>query len=928
MVLGNLERVENGQIHGWIYCQGEEVLPYVTVDGEPCSLIDAGISRPDVNESLKINEKTGFLVSIDGNYAFGNHEVELHAIAESTTKVVCKKEFNFGHTLYNLNNCTQLLQRLSSQENSTAIVVWEGTHNPIGRAKVLYDIVSKSQETVIFAFSFNFSPNVWSPLIDAGTNIVLLPWEKRGSFEKIIDGNNISFENIWICKPRYPSFVLANILSAKSNAKLILDIDDNEEHMGLGDESKNTVYGNITQSICDKITSRIQSKSVASASLQKKYGGEILRHVRKPLDADELLALSTVVEKQNNQNDKSPTTEQNDYSTRIVIGFVGTARAHKGLEEVAKAIATYNAFVNQSNSEIVLEVCGHYIPGSLQNTLAQQGVITSGQVSMSQLDSKLSTFDAIVCGYPEVKTSPINEYQISSKVGDALRLGKPVLLPETPATYDLEKHSGIILFDRHDIFEKLDYLIKICGDKATFELPTEFTLEHGEKVFENLLATASTSDDSLKSLEFVSDSNAVDDQDSQKNKLLLIWKQQDAGLYGRRIDQIARSFLKANSDNEVHILEIMPKGNLSIFKKQQSGYGSDGSKILELFEKKKYTYDLNGVKHTTILHDGPSSIEDGIKDFQERYSLHASNTLVVYFPLIPCFQSVYKNFISFKSVVDIVDNQLSWDSKGKSNVLAKLQYQTLISKAEKLVFNSSANREEFISSNKFYIEKDKPVETIPNWYTLPRNISIESKRGSKQTFNVVYSGNMNDRIDWELLGKLSNKFANEISLHLVGVSTRSSEKLRELLMCDNVNYHGPRSESELISILKFADLAIVPHKVDEVSKFMNPLKVFMYEKIGLPIVSTELPGVSEEGGAVKICKSHDDFINAVGKSIDDSSVSHNRARMSRVNLHDEEKYLFVIDELFDITPNNSECLNEPSVDTNAEFQNMNSEIAA
>ena len=91
---------------------------------------------------------------------------------------------------------------------------------------------------------------------------------------------------------------------------------------------------------------------------------------------------------------------------------------------------------------------------------------------------------------------------------------------------------------------------------------------------------------------------------------------------------------------------------------------------------------------------------------------------------------------------------------------------------------------------------------------------------------------MNDRIDWQLLQTIGQRA--DLRLHLAGTASRCMDKLELLLSCPSVVCHGVTSEYETLSLLQHMDAAIVAHIEDKVSRFMNPMKMYMYAAVGLP----------------------------------------------------------------------------------------------
>jgi len=885
MNLGNIEGIVNGEVVGWLHCHAEDVVPYVTVDDKPCLEIESTLDRDDVKEFLGIENGVGFRLALSDDFSYGHHSVKLFAVSETGIRLVSTQEIEFGYTNLRINNCIEKLEELSREEDSCAIAVWEGTHNPIGRAKVLYDTVSQKQKTVIVAFSFGFDTDLWRPLINTGTNVVIIPWNDRDHFAALMNDRGISFQNVWICKPRYPSFLLAHALSDPENTNFILDIDDYEVAMGNSDASRNRAYGNIPQHICEPLTDSIKAISAASLSLQKRYGGQILRHLRSELDDEDLCASNQAV---------LPNVSE------LVIGFIGTVRPHKGLEEFAGAVKLYNKSQGQ-DVKVSFRVEGQFAPPTLKNNLAELGAKVSGDIAWNELPQAIKALDVVVCGFPENKISDINKYQISSKIGDALRAGKSVLVPRTPATEDLENHPGIVLFDRYDLFEKLDHLIEASRNDSKISLPEEFTLSHGLNIYENLKEISKTDRAFNTTLQeyFAPKVRVIGNASASNPNLLLIWKQQDASIYGRRIDQIARSYKKYYPDHNVHVLEIASQEMYKNYKKQRYDYGSDAELILNTIDKKRQTLDQDGVNYTTILLDKSDSISEKMNQFQKLHNLYSCNTTVVYFPLVPSFSHIYESFSGYRYIVDVVDNQMSWDKKGPRNISARIQYKTLIDNSSAVIFNSKNNENVFREFDTGNSHSSRLVETIPNWYNKPPSYDTKRVELNKSKTNIVYSGNMNDRIDWGLISSLAKNTSDTATIHLFGTADRSLTDLEDVVKNTNIHYHGAIEESHLSCLLNEMDIAIVPHEVDDISLFMNPLKILMYQDYDLPIVTKDVPGINSFNNT-NICSTQEQFIDAVNHLIDvNKSGNVVPISLDRENLtsDSEHRYMEVLSTL-------------------------------
>lgn len=91
---------------------------------------------------------------------------------------------------------------------------------------------------------------------------------------------------------------------------------------------------------------------------------------------------------------------------------------------------------------------------------------------------------------------------------------------------------------------------------------------------------------------------------------------------------------------------------------------------------------------------------------------------------------------------------------------------------------------------------------------------------------------------------------------------------------DNIYLLGYRPYFKLPHYLKGIDVAILPNLINNYTKAMFPMKFFEYLAAGKPIVSTNIPAITEFANYIEIADSLDDFVVAIEKSlVGDGGVS-------------------------------------------------------
>lgn len=157
---------------------------------------------------------------------------------------------------------------------------------------------------------------------------------------------------------------------------------------------------------------------------------------------------------------------------------------------------------------------------------------------------------------------------------------------------------------------------------------------------------------------------------------------------------------------------------------------------------------------------------------------------------------------------------------------------------------------------------------------------------------MIYTGNICNRLDYELLIDLVQTYPHR-TLLMVGPVTNSDPLFDRLQSFNNVVFTGPKSINELPAYLKYSSCALIPFKINELTRSIYPLKVNEYLATGIPVVSTFFSEDIDEFSSV-IHLSHDgiEFIKMVEIAISTdldlkrenrAAVASNNTWSNRVN---------------------------------------------
>jgi glycosyltransferase involved in cell wall biosynthesis len=138
------------------------------------------------------------------------------------------------------------------------------------------------------------------------------------------------------------------------------------------------------------------------------------------------------------------------------------------------------------------------------------------------------------------------------------------------------------------------------------------------------------------------------------------------------------------------------------------------------------------------------------------------------------------------------------------------------------------------------------------------------------------------RIDTEILKNVAAKYP-ECTIVLVGpVGQRFVELFQGIR---NIVFLPPVDYEEIPRYLKFFDVCLIPHNVNEHTRGNNPIKIYDYLATGKPIVSTPVAGVKELQDLIYLAKTPKDFTTMVERALSEDSEELKTKRIHTASLN-------------------------------------------
>jgi len=806
-----------------------------------------------------------------------------------------------------------------------AVIAWSVSHNPVGRAYLLAELLARRYDVDLVGARFEqFGPGIWPPLEDAAVPIRSF---RGGSFpehhQRMMDVvESIDADALVVCKPRLPSVALGVLAKAARNRPLLLDVDDRElTFVGAGAGvdldyvAERTAspaflnpFGRMWTQYCETLVGHADHVLVSNPSLGAVYGGTVVPHGRDETRFDPARV------------DRGQARARYGFpdDARIVL-FAGTPRRHKGIPRILAALAEIDDPRNR------LCVIGATELDELRADLEpyQRWLQVLPYQPFSRLPELLAASDA-VCVLQD-PTDPVTHFQLPAKVTDALAMGVPCIVTPTGPLDDVIAAGGVVPTEG----PLTATLARLLGDDAAARRVAERgrqyfldNLSYGAllprlaTVLDGLLGappplpaeyrrlagflSASFGDGEATrrapaiaepprgarpwSIEATPSRAAAvapgprraattrptrhglrrDVADAEFD-VVLCWKQNDTGIYGRRHDMLLSELGRSPRIGTVVQFDAPADVGALAGRRRADAPTHDDLVAERLHPRLGGTAAGAGLFQYTFGYDGddPTWRDSHVDYVRAAVARHCSpNRRLVLWAYPKAYELPRLVHALEPDLVlsDLVDDHRTWAIPGSARWHEiDRHYAEMMELSDVVIANCEAVAAAFGGSG-------KPITVVPNGCEFPMRVDPgppDELAGLPRPI-VGYLGNLSSRLDVPLLARLAIELPHA-SVVLVGSAHAGTEALA-LAQHPNVHLLGPRPYEVAKRIAAGFDVAVIPHVDNAMTRAMNPLKAFVYAALGLPVVSTRVANLDQMAGLVTIADDHDAFVTAVVES--------------------------------------------------------------
>ena len=788
-----------------------------------------------------------------------------------------------------------------------------------------------------------FGEELWEPLRGCSRVTVRgFPGGRFPSYfndmEQVVE--QIDGDVIYVSKPRLPGLELAILAKLRRNRPIVLDIDDYE--LGFFEKRTPLTLGGVKRQrhkadflfphdeswtrFSETLIPLFEQVTVSNRELQKRYGGLMLPHVRDECEFDPGVWPRDAIRA---ALGFSP-------GDKVVL-FAGTPRVHKGVAKIAPALKA----LNQDNCKFL--IVGSPVDSEARRFLSgidPAMVKVVPNVAFADLPAYLCAGD-LVCLLQQ-KGRVVSRFQMPAKFTDALAMGIPILSTGVPLFANLAKRELVELLDGtpldrkiKDIFdnypafkqrairnrevflreysyaanlprltgmidrllqnpaaipnafrELIDYHRKIFPGENSRPRATVRVLEGGQPA---CLAQPRAMPVLPKFPRVIEVRPHID----AKIDIVFFWKQNDTGIYGRRQDMLVKYLARDTRIARIFHFDapigLFVAGGLAFESSRNAGYSQARLILLQTLSRKLGFKDRGKVRSYTFLYLTKRRIgrlisriipsEQDYLNYLERtmrrQRLGQRRTVFWVCPNNFDFPSIEERFRPDLVVSDVIDDQRAWPCTPEYEEKLRQNYADVLGRSH-LAF---ANCRTVFDGMRLFTGN---IHLFPNAAEIMDDETLLWKKPAalKRMEGPVigYVGNLDiARIDLGLLTEVATQ-RPDWNLAFIG-STHRNKDILELDKFRNVHFLGVRPYGEAVRYIRHFDVAMVPHLDNELTRHMNPLKLYVYFSMYLPIVTTPIANIDKLDQFVQVARTPKEFIERIEHCLEHDTITPKAGQM-------------------------------------------------
>ena len=381
-----------------------------------------------------------------------------------------------------------------------------------------------------------------------------------------------------------------------------------------------------------------------------------------------------------------------------------------------------------------------------------------------------------------------------------------------------------------------------------------------------------------------------------KIDIVFFWKQNDTGIYGRRQDMLVKYLAKDprihsifHFDAPINLLRVVGDACRAVGPHRHSHaklvllntlrrryFRGRWTKVR--FDTFTFFANNNATRLTKFFFSSENDYMKYLEDIFARYGVGERRVLFWVCPNNFQFPQLERKFQPDLVVADVIDDQRTWETPPAHKDRLQTNYREILSRSDFVFVNCETvlqNMKEF--ANNIHLFPNAAEIFEPGAHVWKKPVELTRMKGPI----IGYVGNLDiARIDLELLDTVA---VREPGWNLVFIgSMHRGRQIEGLRRFDNVHFLGVRAYERALQYIKCFDVAMIPHLDNELTRSMNPLKLYVYLSLHVPVVATPHHNLGDFGEFVRIGRTPEQFIRVVRESLETSRATEESARLEKL----------------------------------------------
>ena len=378
--------------------------------------------------------------------------------------------------------------------------------------------------------------------------------------------------------------------------------------------------------------------------------------------------------------------------------------------------------------------------------------------------------------------------------------------------------------------------------------------------------------------------------------VVFFWKQNDTGIYGRRQDMFVKYLARDPRVSRIfHFdapINFFRSSGLAAKADSMGRYSHSRLVGRQTLNRRLGLANRGKIRFDTFIHVSNRRCPGVLKHFLpaeddypeflsrvfKRHEIGQRRTVLWVCPVNFHFLNIDDRLQADLVIADVIDDERNWPVSEAYRDKLSRNYEEVLGLSDLVLTNCESVFQSMSALSDSVHLLPNAVELLEQearHWPKPRDL----KRLSGPV--IGYVGNLDiARIDLDLLRSVVNE-RPDWNFVFIG-SMHKGDEIKELEVYSNVHFLGIRVHEQALRYIRHFDVAIIPHLDNELTRSMNPLKLYVYFSLLVPVVSTAIQNIGDFNDFVRVARSPQEFVRTIDECLCNDPLANELPRLRKL----------------------------------------------